>query len=193
MTRQGASEVSLRAIAREAGVTAAAPYHHFDDRESLLAEVAAAGFLALEATMRGAATEAERRDASPLDRLQATGIAYVEFAAANPEIYRLMFSGLLSDRGRFPGLREAADSAFAVLQRLVGGPSPRADGVKGESDLELAAWSTVHGLAFLAIEDLLDPQLKAEGVAEAARRVTTVLGRGLKAYTSAGPEPDVTM
>lgn len=177
---QGAANVSLRAIAREAGVSAAAPYHHFDDREALLAEVAAAGFVSMEEAMaRAAATDTEA--AAPLGRLQAAGVAYVRFAVENAETYRLMFSGLLSDRTRFPSLQRAADSAFASLQRLVG-PMERADGEGGLPAVALAAWSTVHGLAFLAMEGLLEKEAGSVGLDEIAREVTLVLGRGLRSY-----------
>lgn len=176
---QGAANVSLRAIAREAGVSAAAPYHHFDDREALLAEVAATGFVAMEEAMARAATDTEA--ATPLGRLQAAGVAYVRFAVENAETYRLMFSGLLSERTRFPSLQRAANSAFTSLQRLVG-PMERADGEGGLPAVALAAWSTVHGLAFLAMEGLLEKEAGSVGLDEIARQVTLVLGRGLRSY-----------
>ena len=125
--RDGPAQVSLRQIAREAGVSHAAPYHHFSDREALLAEVARGGFEALgEALRRGAADSA---GAGPLARLQGAGVGYVDFAVENPEVYRLMFGGLLSDRGRYPALKTAADEAFDVLVELLGpGGGPTGSG-----------------------------------------------------------------
>lgn len=178
VAREGAARVSLRAIAREAGVSHAAPYHHFADREALLAGVAASGFDRLRAAMEeGAASVAA---ADPLRRLQGAGVAYVRFAVGNPEVYRLMFGGLLADRTRYPELREATESAFAVLLRLLdstdAGAGSDADAF---SAVATATWSTVHGLAFLMIEGLLEREVAAAGAEGLARRVTTVLGRGL--------------
>lgn len=183
VAKQGAARASLRSIAREAGVSSAAPYHHFADRESLLAEVAASGFRSLGRAMETAAT-AHRAD-PPLDRLRAAGVAYVGFAAENPHLYRLMFGGLLSDRSRFPGLQAAAEATFGVLLRFLG-PRDVGGGAGTLPAAALAAWSTVHGLAFLLIEGMLRDEAAELGVEEIARRVTLVLGRGLKAVQGEG-------
>lgn len=179
IARQGATRVSLREIAREAGVSHAAPYHHFEDRETILAEVAASGFEALrEALARGAGGGEE---ASTLERLQGAGVAYVGFARENPEMYRLMFGGLLSDRSRYPALKNAADAAFGVLLDLLGaghGAGERA----GVHPVALATWSTVHGLASLLIEGLLADETASLTADEITHQVTFVLGRGLKSF-----------
>lgn len=181
---EGAARVSLREIAREAGVSHAAPYHHFTDRESLLAEVAARGFDAMgEALAQGAGVG--DASSSPLARLQGAGVAYMRFAAENPELYRLMFGGLLSDRSRYGGLQSAADGAFAVLLRLLGEEGAGEGGAA--APVALATWSTVHGLASLLIEGLLAEETRATSIDEIARQVTTVLGRGLKSYAGAPP------
>lgn len=177
--KEGAAKVSLRAVAREAGVSAAAPYHHFEDREAMLSEVAAEGFVRMEEGMEAAA--AGSGAAEPLARLQSAGIAYVRFAVENPEVFRLMFGGLLSDRSRFPALQAAAASALAALRRLMG-PRERMVEPNGLPPAVLAAWSTVHGLAFLAIEGRLDEESRAVGLDEVTRQVTLVLGRGLKSF-----------
>lgn len=181
---RGAPRVSLRAIAREAGVSPAAPYHHFQDRESILAAVAGAGFSELEAAMEEATRGADESD--PLRRLQGAGIAYVRYAVANPEVYRLMFSGLLSDRRRFPELKERSDAAFAVLIRLLG-RGDTSGGDRGDLPaVALATWSTVHGLALLLIEGLLREETGSLEAGEVAREVTLVLGRGLRGYAVGG-------
>jgi AcrR family transcriptional regulator len=178
--REGFARVSLREIAREAGVSHAAPYHHFEDREALLAEVAVGGFEMLGAALRaGAAGDVA---AGPLVRLQGAGVAYVVFAGENPEIYRLMFGGLLSDRDLYPALRTATEAAFGVLLELLGagGETAAAGAV---NPVALATWSTVHGLASLLIEGLLAGETSSIPVEEIARQVTTVLGRGLRSYS----------
>lgn len=184
--REGAAQVSLRGIAREAGVSHAAPYHHFDDRESLLAEVALVGFEGLGATLREGARSNAAPD--PLTRLQGAGVAYVEFAVENPEIYRLMFGGLLSDRKRYPALQAAANAAFGVLLELLGGGG-ESDESTSVNPVALATWSTVHGLGSLMLEGLLVEEAETMGTSEIARQVTMVLGRGLRSYADSGVAP----
>lgn len=183
VNRQGAMHVSLREIAREAGVSHAAPYHHFEDREALLAGVAAEGFEALGEALRRGARAGSGSDA--LTILQGAGIAYVRFAVDNPEMYRLMFGGLLSDRSRYPGLKTAADAAFGVLQDLLGGEGSASEPAP-LNPVALATWSTVHGLASLMIEGLLAEETEAVPADEIARQVTVVLGRGLRAFAGGG-------
>lgn len=184
VVRRGAPEVSLRAIAREANVSPAAPYHHFESREEILAGVAASGFRALTSAMKGKARAAS--EAGSLEKLRAVGIAYVEFAEENPEIFRLMFGGLLADRERFRDLAEASGAARSVLGDLAAGANA-GDGGDALSDVALTAWSAVHGLAFLAVEGLLDARRSETEAGELARRVTAVLGRGL---AGGGGEPE---
>ncbi len=174
VAREGPAQVSLRSIAREAGVSHAAPYHHFADREALLAAVAASGFEGLRSAMHAAAAAPGAAD--PLSRLQAAGVAYVAFAVANPEIYRLMFSGLLSDRRRYPDLQASTEAAFDVLLALLGARSPGGGGAA----VATATWSLVHGLAYLMIEGLLAEEVAAKGAEGVAREVTRVLGVGLR-------------
>lgn len=176
----GAGEVSLRAIAREAGVSPAAPYHHFESRRALLAAVAASGFHTLRDAMADAATEAPATD-GPLGRLQAAGIAYVTFAVDHPELFRLMFSGVVANRSDFPELQGASEATRAVLGSLL---APEAGGETGAAipSPALAAWSTVHGLAFLLVEGVAGEEARTKTPEEIAREVTRVLGRGLKDY-----------
>lgn len=179
VAKEGALQVSLREIAREAGVSHAAPYHHFPDREALLAEVAVGGFEALGRVLRRGAQDAGEPDM--LTRLQGAGVAYVEFAVENPQVYRLMFGGLLADRSRYPGLEAAADEAFGVLLDLLG-RGGAADDLDAVNPVALATWSTVHGLASLVIEGLLSQETASISADELCRQVTVVLGRGLRSY-----------
>src|SRR5476651_57964 len=84
---EGAAALSLRAVAREAGVSPAAPYHHFKDKTELLEAVAHGGWDALS----DAIVEARRSAANPAEGLTNIGVAYVNFARDNPALYRLMF------------------------------------------------------------------------------------------------------
>jgi len=175
--REGPAGASLRAVAREAGVTPAAPYHHYADRDALLVAVAARGFDELAETMSRSAQRQQRRVS--LVRLQAAGVAYVRFAVRNPELFRLMFSRLLGDRSRYPDLDRSARGAFAVLERLLDGQAP-SQARAGPSIIALTAWSTVHGLATLLIDGRLGAPPTERRAAQTAREVTRVLGVGLR-------------
>lgn len=178
--REGFARVSLREIAREAGVSHAAPYHHFEDREALLAEVAVGGFEALGAALRTGASG--DKGASRLAALQGAGVAYVTFAVGDPQVYRLMFGGLLSERDRYPALEAASEGAFGVLLDLLGSGGGAAES-KAFNPVALATWSTVHGLASLMIEGLLTEETESISIEEVAQQVTLVLGRGLRSFT----------
>jgi AcrR family transcriptional regulator len=162
LQESGASSLSLRGIARRAGVSHMAPYHHFDGRAELVAAVAADGFDLLAAAMRDAMERAAGEDA--LERLRACGVAYVVFAVRNPELFRLMFGRELADSSAHPELRQAARAAYGTFAAALPAPPGGAAGLGDESGkpgaeeaiplppIALAAWSLVHGLATLVAE-----------------------------------------
>ena len=134
-------EVGLRAVARDAGVSAMAPYRHFRDKAALLAAVAMRGFDDLKTALLAADERADARAA-----LVAQGQAYLAFARARPALFRLMFSG------HDGGLPPAEDNAYGVMVRRVEQLAP--------ADLDaatLACWSAVHGMATLALDGGLPP------------------------------------
>jgi AcrR family transcriptional regulator len=175
--REGPRGTTLRAVARATEVTPSALYHHFEDHDALLAALATDGFAELgEAMQRGAAQVKTDRT---LDRLQGAGIAYVRFAVRNPALFRLMFSGMLEQRSRYPSLQHSATETFQVLQQLLGG-APASSSGRVPHPVALTAWSTVHGLATLAIEGRLGERLSERRATQIARSVTDVLGVGLR-------------
>jgi AcrR family transcriptional regulator len=136
LENEGPSALSLRAVAREAGVSAAAPYHHFKDKNELLAAVAQEGFELLAQAMRDGAAHEE----DPRGRLNALGVAYVRFARDNPALYNLMYS---ASRER----DQRAGGPFGLVKAAM--IEAGADNI-GAADLELAqiaAWCAAHGLA----------------------------------------------
>jgi len=170
--------LSLRAIAREAGVSRAAPYHHFADREALLAAVAAEGFRALRAAMM---ERLESTAGTLLERMREMGVAYVVFAVRHPQLYRLMFGGELHNRERDAGLVRESAETYAALGRAMEQSMQGESQSEGEPDaVALSAWALVHGLAMLLVDrrvgnrDMSNEQLEA-----LARRVIGVLGRGV--------------
>ena len=143
---EGPSALSLRAVAREAGVSPAAPYHHFKDKGELLDAVAMEGWDMLDVVIARAKDQAS----SPADALDEIGVSYVCFARDNPALYRVMYD-TARDREALPeDVSKNNDSAYCkVRDTLVAAGAPSSD----EIDLELAtiaAWCSAHGLAEMA-------------------------------------------
>ena len=144
LEKEGLEALTLREVARRAGVSHSAPYRHFTEREALLAALAAEGFERLGAAQRKAAEAGG---------LRAMGEAYVTFALENPQRFRLMFGGQISI-ARHARLREVATSTFAGLSGALSARLPEAQGAR---DASIAAWALVHGLAQLLLGDRIAP------------------------------------
>lgn len=170
---QGTEALTLRAVARLAGVSQAAPYRHFANKEAILAAVAEDGFRSLMTAMRQAVQDCGDL---PLARLRAVGIGYVTFATSHPSHFRVMFGRDMADRSAFPALRQVASDTLAMVVDAIA-DGQRAGLVRSEepaADLALTAWSSVHGLSALLIDGVLD-----RPVAEVAEMVTRDLFLGL--------------
>lgn len=154
LERDGLAGLTLRAVAREAGVSHAAPAHHFGDLTGLVSELAAIGFRRFNATMGAAGDSA----ATPTDKALARARAYVAYAQANPGMYGLMFRTERLDYSR-PSLREAAEASFAGLAGTVG--ARRQEQISDQTlSLDHAAaiaraWSLVHGYTMLLLDGRL--------------------------------------
>ena len=144
---RGIEGFSLRGVAKRAGVSHAAPAHHFPDTSALLTALAAEGFTRLLATQRR--REAAVAPTQP-DRFVASGLGYIEFALTHPALFRLVFA---SDRPDFdaPALHEAATAAYDHLLANVGALRGIADPAADPRALAdvTAAWGIVHGIADL--------------------------------------------
>ncbi|WP_410708022.1 TetR/AcrR family transcriptional regulator [Bradyrhizobium sp. BWA-3-5] len=158
LERDGLPGLTLRAVAREAGVSHAAPTHHFGDLTGLLSELAAIGFRRFNEAMIAAGNT----QTLPLMKALARAKAYVAYAQARPGMYGLMFRTERLDMTR-PSLHEAATASFEGLATAVS--LSRNEKLTGEAletlSLDQAAaiaraWSLVHGFTTL----LLDGRLK---------------------------------
>jgi AcrR family transcriptional regulator len=154
----GTSSFSLREAAREVGVSANAAYRHFDDKSALMTAVAAFGFRQLATQMVGAmASAAGGRAKGPASvaRFKAVGRAYVEFAVAHPELFRVMFGECGAEcRKAEPG-DDATEDPWSLLGKSL--DALVADGLlaaERRPGAELKAWSVVHGFASLALDGL---------------------------------------
>jgi len=175
---RGVRGFTLRECARRAGVSHAAPAHHFASIDDLLAEIATRGYLELTAAMTA---EARRSPDKPAARLVGQGIGYMAFAAANPVLFQLMFSRE-GNRFETAALAQAAKSAYHLHREAVEAVIPKATGDVKERMVDFA-WAAVHGFITLVLEGQLGEKdspraLKTRGLAVLSALVETVVLAG---------------
>jgi AcrR family transcriptional regulator len=138
LTDKGVEGFSLRSVAKRAGVSHAAPSHHFGDTNGLLTALAAEGFTRFQDTL-----DAREQGASdPRDKAVRAGLGYLEFAIARPALFRLIFSSVRPDFATVE-LQGAANRAYDHLVGLV-------SALGGHDTDVIALWATSHGIADLA-------------------------------------------
>jgi AcrR family transcriptional regulator len=149
LEEQSLGALTLRAVARRAGVSHAAPYRHFPNHEALLVELSVEGFNEL----RQYIVEAAKMVGPESDRIANIGAAYMRFVAKRPAVARLMFGSQLPNRDKFPALGQAADAIGNEIGSSL-----------HDSNLGLAVWSAVHGLAMLVLENVIDLGQRRSGL-----------------------------
>ena len=153
LAEEGIAGLDLRKVARAAGVSHAAPYRHFADKQALLAAIAERGFHQLAERMDAAIGQAPAVAAAQLEQL---AHAYVRFALEHPAHMREMFSGLTVKRAKYPQLQAAAKQAFQRLVQIIEHGQARGEiGPGAPADLSMVTWAQIHGIAMLLIEDQL--------------------------------------
>ena len=145
LAAHGVRGITLREVAKAAGVSHAAPYHHFASLNEMLAAVAERGFAELAEAMECANAAGDTRE-----RLLHIAQAYVRCARSQPERFRLMFAPQLNQAAAFPVLQAASRRAFAILSAAACEHDP----VNG-TELALCGWSLSHGLSNLLIDGAL--------------------------------------
>jgi len=144
---RGVDCFSLRETARSAGVSPAAPAHHFGDKRGLLTAIATEGFRDL-----GDALEAADTGAIEESRLYSQGLAYVRFALARPARFKLMWRKAILDVDN-PAYVEVGERAFRILDRAARGENAGREGPRDPALApSIAVWSVVHGFALLALD-----------------------------------------
>src|SRR5712671_2350286 len=149
LEEEGLAALSLRSVARRAGVSHAAPYRHYPSREALLADVASDGLAQLRTELAQAAAVLDDR----AGRIVHIGGAYLRFASRHPGLLRLMFGSQLPNRADFPGLAEATALIGEDIGRALGDPAAG-----------LAAGAAMPGLALLILENVIDLGQKQAGL-----------------------------
>jgi AcrR family transcriptional regulator len=170
---KGVAALSLRALGNMAGVSRTAPYHYFADKDALLHRLGERGFAMLAAATQAA----EAGHSDPVARGRAGMMGYLRFARENPQLFRLMFAGVLPRRLSLPlgapGSRynfssDAAAKGFAKMQAGVAAlPDSAGLSDKGLMLRTNTIWAAVHGVAMLAIDEnlkLVEPEAVVEAL-----------------------------
>ena len=160
LEEESLAALTLRAVARKAGVSHAAPYRHFPNHEALLVELSIEGFDELRESL----TEAAKAPGSESDKIANIGAAYMRFVAQRPALARLMFGSQLPNRDQFPELGLKADSIGEEIGNAL-----------HDSALGLAVWSAVHGLAMLVLENVIDLGQRRSGLHVLPARAEIIL------------------
>lgn len=171
LSETGIEKFSLRAVAKRAGVSHGAPAHHFGDARGLLTALAADGYKRLLAVQTAREVAA---GSDPRDVLIASGLGYLDFAQANPELFRLMFNSSIPNRedARF------FDIALAVFDHLV----DRIQSVTQKNPYEdkdsmldlMTSWSVVHGLAELLVSGRAERPLNLASLTDVEKEAALV-------------------
>lgn len=170
----GVKALSIREVAKKAGVSHAAPYRHFRDKEDLLSAVAIEGF---DMVIKDTLERFERFRDNPLERFRQSGLAYIDFAAAHPSHYRVMFSS--SEQNVTAEVDKHSREAFMILYTSIAEcQEKKLVRAQDTFELAMAAWSLVHGYAMLVIDGFIkDPADRLKYV------ITDALYRGLRDET----------
>ena len=177
LSRKGVSGLSLREVAKAAGVSHSAPYRHFRDKADLLAAIAQRGF----ETMIDAESELLRSCTDPGEQFVRAYMDYVIVMAKNPERTKLMFGGIIDMKVAPPPLKQSAYRAFQGLVRIVRNCQDSGIFQEGETlELAFTAWTGMHGLALLTTSGFLDDYAStSDQVRNLSSRLANTLLQGM--------------
>jgi AcrR family transcriptional regulator len=150
LSKEGVSSLSLRKVARTAGVSHAAPYAHFSDKQALVAAISTAGYRTLYDKVYDAA---QNHRGDPLRQLIEGAWAYVEFALDESDHFRITLSGVVEKEKDYPAFVEISQNAFRLVVELVQACQKAGILNEGPPDLmAISVWGSVHGFVSLALE-----------------------------------------
>jgi AcrR family transcriptional regulator len=173
----GSQELDLRKVARRAGVSHAAPYRHFVDKQALIAAINEEGFHLLAERIDSTLHEVSDE---PIEQLLGVALAYVRFAQENPWLMREMFSGITIERETFESLHTASKSVYRLYTEVIRSGQERGKIVDSDpTALAGVLWSVLHGLATLIIDNQMRPYADGpEGTERVTRYTIEILYRG---------------
>lgn len=171
-------ELSLRDLARAAGVSQSAPFRHFENKSALIRELAEEGFAELEEAMKTAAAAS----CEATSGLLALASAYLHLAARRPHFFRMMFSADLGPSRVHEGIYRACDRVYGRLRQLfVEGQAQKAFRSGDPDQQALLFWSTMHGYSMLCIDGRLDDlRLSSEALTGLLHQMLGTVFSGLK-------------
>jgi len=150
LSEEGVGGLSLRKVARRAGVSHSAPYSHFQDKQSLIAAISTEGFVRLYAELDAVV---EQYADDPKRQLLEGAQAYVRFAMANVDRFKIMFSSVLEKEREYPAFVDISHRTFDKVEEVV--RACQKVGVLSAGPpkmLSMAVWGQVHGIVSLALE-----------------------------------------
>lgn len=186
ITEQGPRQLTIREVARRAGVSHTAPYRHFANKDDLIVAVVKQGFDLMSQTMAERKAEAE---GDPLSQFAASGLAYVDFALQHPAYYRVMYSGdLLSSTGQHTLQHTSSDTFTEVVNDI---KTCQALGVVKAGDATMQALSllsSIHGFVTMAIDNRVTALLGEDyNVEEVRDAILTTIFEGIGPDTPINP------
>ena len=150
LAKDGVSGLSLRKVAMKAGVSHAAPYAHFADKQALIAAISTEGFRQLYERVSGVA---EKYQNQPEKQLVEVAWAYVQFAMDDPDRFKVMFSGVLEKEKEYPDFVTESQRNFQLVKMIVEANQASGRLRSGDSALvALSAWGIIHGFIMLMLE-----------------------------------------
>lgn len=174
----GLEKLSLREVSRRLGVSHQAPYKHFASRDHILASIIEMTFAEFTKHM-----EDRSRHADPSLAFRALGLAYVDYALANPIKYRLMFSASLPQNTAHPEMLNQADRCFALLHDCLShldyAKRPEVDQTLLERDA-MVIWTQIHGLVTAMTSDAMptmpiSKETQANAISHTLMRIDTMI------------------
>ena len=178
LSEGGLERLSLRAAAQLAGVSHAAPYRHYRDKDALVAAIAERGFRLLSATMRAELEQDQMLSAS--ETVTRLGLGYIAFATQHPAYLQVMFGGALSKADAPSELLESATAGYLMLRDAVVAGMANAEFRKADPDeVALACWSMVHGVSGLVNNGAFPSDTAAAPRREQCARLLRHLGHGI--------------
>jgi AcrR family transcriptional regulator len=151
LSKEGVSALSLRKVAQQAGVSHAAPYAHFADKQALIAAISTEGYQKLYAQI---AQAAQQYRSDPLRRLVESSWAYVQFALNEPDQFKVTLSSMIEKEQEYPAFVEAAQQTFNLVVEIVAQGQQAGLLRPGTPDLTaVSVWALIHGLVTLLLEN----------------------------------------
>jgi len=151
LSKEGVNGLSLRKVAGKAGVSHAAPYAHFPDKQTLIAAISTEGYRRLYERLDSAR---QRHLGDPLRQLVEAAWAYVDFAINDPAHFKVTFSGIIDKEKDYPAFVEMTKKTFGLVVQIIAACQEAGILKPGPADvMAVSVWSLVHGIASLLIED----------------------------------------